>query len=141
MKKQFPFYPQYDQMDCGPTCLRMISAFYGKKLSQKEMRENSFITRLGVSLLGVSMAAEKIGFRTTGVQITYRQLQDEAPLPCIVHWNQQHFVVVYKITKKQVWVADPGAGMLKYTREEFCHCWLSTQIDGERQNSTYRKTR
>ncbi len=131
MKKQFPFYPQYDQMDCGPTCLRMISAFYGKKLSQKEMRENSFITRLGVSLLGVSMAAEKIGFRTTGVQITYRQLQDEAPLPCIVHWNQQHFVVVYKITKKQVWVADPGAGMLKYTREEFCHCWLSTQIDGE----------
>lgn len=131
MKKQFPFYPQYDQMDCGPTCLRMISAFYGKKLSQKEMRENSFITRLGVSLLGVSMAAEKIGFRTTGVQITYRQLQDEAPLPCIVHWNQQHFVVVYKITKKQVWVADPGAGMLKYTREEFCHCWLSAQIDGE----------
>ena len=131
MKKQFPFYPQYDQMDCGPTCLRMISAFYGKKLSQKEMRENSFITRLGVSLLGVSMAAEKIGFRTTGVQITYRQLQDEPPLPCIVHWNQQHFVVVYKITKKQVWVADPGAGMLKYTREEFCHCWISTQIDGE----------
>lgn len=131
MKKQFPFYPQYDQMDCGPTCLRMISAFYGKKLSQKEMRENSFITRLGVSLLGVSMAAEKIGFRTTGVQITYRQLQNEAPLPCIVHWNQQHFVVVYKMTIKQVWVADPSAGMLKYTREEFCHCWLSTQIDGE----------
>ena len=129
--KKFPHYTQYDQMDCGPTCLRMIVTFYGKRYSQKEMRENSFITRLGVSLLGISMAAENIGFRTTGVQITFQQLQKEAPLPCIVHWNQQHFVVVYRINSKHVWVADPGAGKLKYTREEFCRCWLSAKKDGE----------
>lgn len=130
MKKAFPLFRQHDQMDCGPTCLRMIAAFYGKHYSLERLREKSFISRLGVSLLGISEAAEKIGFRTMGVQITFQQLAKEAPLPCIVHWNQQHFIVVYRITEKHVWVADPGAGKVKYTKEEFCNCWISSKKDG-----------
>lgn len=128
--KSFPHFTQHDQMDCGPTCLRMIAAFYGKHYTLNEMREISFITHLGVSMLGISMAAENLGFHTIGVQISFWQLVKEARLPCIVHWNQQHFVVVYRITQKNVWIADPSAGKIKYSKEEFCHCWLSAKEDG-----------
>ncbi len=133
--KKFPHFSQYDTMDCGPTCLRMIAAYYGKLLSLEKLREKSFITREGVSMLGISEAAEKIGFRTLCVQVDFKKLE-EASLPCIVHWNQQHFVVVYKISsakaqRKLVWVADPGAGKLKYTVKEFCNCWLSSKREGE----------
>lgn len=128
--KHFPHYIQYDAMDCGPTCLRMVAAFYGKCYSLEGLREKSFITREGVSMLGISEAAEKIGFRSICVQVGYEKLQ-EAPLPCIIHWNQQHFVVVYKLNDKHVWVADPGAGKLKYTKEEFCNCWLSSRKNEE----------
>ena len=127
---RFPHFPQHDTMDCGPTCLRMVAAFYGKRYSLEGLREKSFITREGVSMLGISEAAEKIGFRSICVQVGYEKLQ-EAPLPCIIHWNQQHFVVVYKLNDKHVWVADPGAGKLKYTKEEFCNCWLSSRKNEE----------
>lgn len=128
--RSIPYYPQHDAMDCGPTCLRMVAAFYGKRYSLEGLREKSFITREGVSMLGISEAAEKIGFRSICVQVGYEKLQ-EAPLPCIIHWNQQHFVVVYKLNDKHVWVADPGAGKLKYTKEEFCNCWLSSRKNEE----------
>ena len=128
--KNFPLYTQHDVMDCGPTCLRMVAAFYGKRYSLEGLREKSSITREGVSMLGISEAAEKLGLRSICVQVGYEMLQ-EAPLPCIVHWNQQHFVVVYRMNDKHVWVADPGAGKLKYTREEFCRCWISTRKEGE----------
>lgn len=108
----------------------MVAAFYGKRYSLEGLREKSFITREGVSMLGISEAAEKIGFRSICVQVGYEKLQ-EAPLPCIIHWNQQHFVVVYKLNDKHVWVADPGAGKLKYTKEEFCNCWLSSRKNEE----------
>nr|WP_278581830.1 peptidase domain-containing ABC transporter [Bacteroides intestinalis] len=128
--KTLPHYTQHDVMDCGPTCLRMVAAFYGKHYSLEGLREKSFITREGVSMLGISEAAEKIGFRSICVQVGYEKLQ-EAPLPCIIHWNQQHFVVVYKLNDRYVWVADPGAGKLKYTKEEFCNCWLSSRKNEE----------
>ena len=128
--KSFPHYTQHDQMDCGPTCLRMIAAWYGKRYSLEGLREKSFLTREGVSMLGISEAAERIGLRSLCVQIDYKRLR-EAPLPCIVHWNQQHFVVVYRMDNKHVWVADPGAEKLKYTQEEFCRCWLSAKRNGE----------
>lgn len=128
--KTLPHYTQHDAMDCGPTCLRMVAAFYGKHYSLEGLREKSFITRKGVSMLGISEAAEKIGFRSICVQVGYEKLQ-EAPLPCIIHWNQQHFVVVYKLNDRYVWVADPGAGKLKYTKEEFCNCWLSSRKNEE----------
>jgi len=132
--KSFPTYIQHDTMDCGPTCLRMIAAFYGKKYSLEKLREKSALTREGVSLLGISEAAESVGFRTMGAVISYEKLK-EAPLPCIVHWNQQHFVVVYKIKAKKtvdyVYVADPAGGKVKYIKDEFCKCWLSSKKNGE----------
>ena len=96
--RHFPLYTQHDTMDCGPTCLRMVAAFYGKYYALCKLRELCCLSREGVSILGISLAAEKIGFRTMGVQISFEQLCKDVPLPCIVHWNQGHFVVVYKIT-------------------------------------------
>ena len=96
----FPHYLQLDAMDCGPTCLRMIAKYYGKNYSLQTLRSRSFLTREGVSMLGISDAAESIGFRTSGVRITLKQLEEDMPLPCILHWNQNHFVVCYDIRKK-----------------------------------------
>ena len=98
----FPFYKQLDAMDCGPASLQMIAKHYGRSYSIQTLRERSYITREGVSLLGTSDAAESIGFRTMGVRISYEQLIKEAPMPCIVHWRQKHFIVVYKIKKDKV---------------------------------------
>ncbi len=128
---KFPFYQQYDAMDCGPTCLRMVAHYYGRHFSAEFLREKSYITREGVSLLGVSDAAETIGMRSMGVKITFEQLKKEAPLPCIVHWDQAHFVVVYKFKKGKVYVADPAFGHLEYTEEEFKAHWLATVKAGE----------
>jgi len=116
-------------MDCGPSCLRMIAAYYGKIFSLETIREKTKITREGVSLLGISEAAENIGFRTVGARLAFEELTDVST-PCIVHWNQNHFVVVYDISKKRIRVADPSAGRICYTREEFCRCWLSTKSNG-----------
>jgi ATP-binding cassette subfamily B protein len=131
--KIFPFVKQLDQMDCGPACVAMVSRFYGKVYSLSRLRELSYITRLGVSLLGISDAAEAIGMRTTGVRISYKQLAKEAKLPLIAHWMQRHFVIVYKIHKDKVYVADPGHGLVKYTKEEFLSGWQSTRREGETQ--------
>ncbi len=126
----FPHYKQPDAMDCGPTCLRMVAAFYGKRYSLATLRDRSYITREGVSLLGISQAAESIGFRTLGVKLTFEQLTREARLPAIVHWNQDHFVVLFKVTGKKgrekLHVADPAGGIARFTREEFMRCWAST---------------
>ncbi len=127
----FPSFKQLDSMDCGPTCLRMIAKYYGKSYSLQGLREKSFITRKGVSLLGISEAAENIGFKSVGVKISYEQLTEEAILPCIVHWKQRHFIVVYKIKKGHMLVADPAHGLIKYTEEEFLKGWLSTKSDDE----------
>ena len=131
----FPFFSQPDVMDCGPACLRMIATHYGSHYSLEQLRNRCFISREGVSLLGISKAAEEIGFRTVGGKFTFAQLAEKAPLPCIVHWQQSHFVVVYRIRKCRkgfrVYVADPGKGLLKYSEQEFCDNWLSTLSKGE----------
>lgn len=130
---RFPFFKQLDAMDCGPSCLRMIAKFYGKNYSLQTLRERSYITREGVSLLGTSDAAESIGFRTMGVRLSFDKLRDEAPMPAIVHWKQRHFVVVYKIKRNRIYCADPAIGLISYTTEEFIQGWASTQKDGEKQ--------
>ena len=127
---KFPFFKQYDAMDCGPSCLRMIAAFYGRTYSLQKLRELSHISREGVSLLGLSDAAEIIGFRTIGARITIEQLM-EAPKPCVVHWDQDHFVVVYKYRKGKVYVADPAFGLVEYSEAEFKKHWLATLRQGE----------
>ena len=139
---RFPHYTQLDAMDCGPTSLRIVAQFYGRHYSLQNLRERCHITREGVSLLGISDAAESIGFRTTGVKITWHQLRDEANLPCIVHWNQQHFVVVYRIARKRgkwwVYVSDPASGLLKYTEEQFLKAWIQSRELPNRTESTAR---
>lgn len=135
MKKPFPHYLQMDAMDCGPTCLRMIAKHYGKNYSLQTLRDHSFITREGVSMLGISDAAESIGFRTSGVRISLKQLTEEVPLPCILHWNQNHFVVCYDIKKKKdglrFYIADPATQLVTYGEKEIRKCWLTTKVDGE----------
>ena len=128
---KFPFYQQFDAMDCGPSCLRMVAKYYGKHFTTESLREKSYITREGVSLLGISDAAESIGMRSMGVKITFEQLKKEAPLPCVAHWGQEHFVVVYKIQKGKVYVADPAFGRLEYSEKEFKEKWISTVSGGE----------
>lgn len=128
---KFVKYIQHDSMDCGPTCLKMVAKFYGKNYSLQNLRDRCHITREGVSLLGISDAAESIGFRTTGVKVTWTQMVEEMPMPCIVHWNQRHFVVVYDVVKKhgvyKVMVADPASGLLEYTEEDFRGLWLESE--------------
>ena len=136
MKTSFTSYIQLDAMDCGPTCLRMIAKHYGKRYSLQTLRDKSYITRAGVSMLGISDAAEYIGFRTSGVMISLEQLTKEAPLPCIVHWKQNHFVVVYNIKKDKkagyrIYVADPALGLITYDEADFKKCWLSTKKESE----------
>lgn len=101
MNFKFPHFRQLDVMDCGPSCLRMIAKHYGRSYTLQTLREKSFLTREGVSMLGISEAAESIGFRTQGVKISFEQLVEDVPLPCILHWNQNHFVVCYKIKKEK----------------------------------------
>lgn len=123
MKTNFPFYKQPDAKDCGPTCLRIVAKHYGKLISLAEIRAMAETTRAGSNLLKLSDAAEAIGFKTIGVKIDFGQLQ-EVPLPCIVHWNKNHFVVVYKIKKGIVHISDPSYGLITYTVTDFLGRWI-----------------
>ena len=125
----FPFVKQPDAMDCGPACLKMVAGFYKMNFSLESLRKKCYITREGVSFLGLSEAADSLGFRTLGVKIPFDVLNDNVPLPCIVHWRQKHFIVVYKIKDEQVWAADPAVGLIKYSRDEFVRNWASTVIE------------
>ncbi|MFT6707258.1 MAG: ATP-binding cassette subfamily B protein [Flavobacteriales bacterium] len=120
-----------DAMDCGATCLRMIAKHYGRIYSQKYVREISHVDREGVSLMGISDAAEHIGMHSLGVKVSYDRITEDIPLPCIAHWRQNHFIVVRKINKTHVWVADPAAGLFKITKKEFLNGWASDKVDDE----------
>ena len=128
---RFPYYHQLDAVDCGPTCFRMIAKYYGRSYLIQYLRKHAYITHEGVSMLGISDAAELIGFRTMGVRITLKQLDKETLLPCILHWNQRHFVVCYKIDKGKYYVADPANKKLVYNKHEFGYCWFSTSVEGK----------
>jgi ATP-binding cassette subfamily B protein len=127
----FPFVKQPDAMDCGPSCLKMVAGFYKKSFSLETLRKKCFITKEGVSFLGLSEAADSLGFRTLGVKIPFSRLVESVPLPCIVHWRQKHFIVVYKIKKNRVYVADPALGLTDFSREEFIRNWSGTVVDGQ----------
>ncbi|GAB5465645.1 MAG: peptidase domain-containing ABC transporter [Candidatus Kapaibacteriales bacterium] len=110
----------------------MISKHYGKNYTLQFFRERCFISREGVSLLGTSEGAESVGFRTAGYRLTYEDLIEKSSFPCIAHWEGNHFVVIYKITKKFIWIADPGRGKIKYTKKDFLDAWASGMDDGEK---------
>lgn len=126
--KKFPHYKQTESKDCGPTCIKIVARHFGKTIHVQTLRDLSETTREGSSLLGLSEAAEKIGFHTIGVKLNFKKLE-EAPLPCIVHWNKEHFVVVYKIKKDEIYLSDPAHGLLKYTKEKFLQHWIGHNTD------------
>lgn len=130
MLKKFPHYKQLDSMDCGPTCLRMIAKYYGKHYTLPYLREKCYIDKEGVSLKGICEAAEVIGLRTLAVKIPYAAPKEkasflQAKLPAILHWNQQHFVVAYKLSSKYVWIADPSSTKVKLSVEDFKKYWMN----------------
>ena len=132
---KFPFFQQPDAMDCGPTCLRMVAKYYGKHFNMNMLRDLAYQTREGVSLLTLSDAAEKVGFRTIGARLTTGQL-GEVRLPVILHWNQNHYVVLYKISGKgkkerEYHIADPADGLMTFKAAEFNRFWASTVSGGE----------
>ncbi|TFH94107.1 peptidase domain-containing ABC transporter [Porphyromonas levii] len=138
MIARFQYIRQQDSMDCGPACLAMVVKHYGRNPDIEQIREDCALGKEGVSLLGISKAAEKRGLHSLGGRITFETLTNESTLPCIAHWNQSHFVVVYSIKKLRkgkgnyrVYIADPGKGLLTYTKEEFCEHWVSTKNNGE----------
>ena len=127
----YPSYLQRDSRDCGPTCVRMVAKYHGKSYSLNYLKKISNLTRSGTSLLNISDTAEKIGFKTCGMKLTIEQL-NEISLPCIVSWNKNHFIVVYKILNNQVICGDPLQGILKYNIADFLNCWYS--IDDNLKN-------
>ncbi len=141
--KSFPHYRQTESKDCGPTCIKIVAKHFGKTIHVQTLRSLSETTREGSSLLGLSEAAEKIGFHTIGVKVNFEKLL-EAPLPCIVHWNKNHFAVLYKIKapsafgispkgrrKKEetIYISDPAHGLLTYTKEKFIQHWMGNNAD------------
>lgn len=122
MRKKFPFFKQLDQSDCGPTCLRMVAAYYGRNYPLEYLRDHCYITRNGVSVAGIGEAAEAIGLRTMAVQVPFEKLK-EAPMPCIAFWRQRHFIVITKIKKGLIHIADPAYGQVEYTKREFLGGW------------------
>ena len=130
--KKFPNYIQADAKDCGPTCLKIIAKHYGKTLNIQDLRDFSETTREGSNLLFLSDAAEKIGFRTLGVKLNIKSLE-EAPLPCVLHWNKEHYVVLYDIKKRKYLISDPGFGLIEYSEKDFIKFWIGNNADDSTQ--------
>ena len=137
--KIYPFFRQLDSMDCGLSCLRMVAAYYGRRFQLADLRDMCYANRNGVTMLGISDAAEAIGFRCVGIKTAFERLRRHVILPCIIHWRQDHFAVVYKIKVKgegnklrgYVLVADPAYGLVKYSVAEFLDGWLADREKGE----------
>jgi ATP-binding cassette, subfamily B, bacterial len=131
MARSFPFYKQHDAMDCGATCLRMVARHHGRFYSLEHLRELTFIGKDGVALIDIADAAEKIGMSTLAAKISWERLKEGLPLPMIVHWRQEHYIVVYEVGNNHVRVADPASGKHKLTKDEFLNSWGSDIVDGE----------
>lgn len=136
MKRKFPSYIQHESMDCGPACLSMITAFYGIKWPLQSIKDKCHISRQGISLLNLSSVAQSIGFNTEGVRLSFSELYNSTSLPCIAHWDQHHFVVLYKIKKGRkgeycVYISDPAVGLIKYSMDEFMQHWSYSNVEHE----------
>ena len=129
-EKKFPIYQQYDAMDCGPTCLRMIASFYGKDYPLAYLREKCYADREGTSLLCLRDAAKAMGMNAKCALISLTDLSLNVPLPCIVHWDHEHFVVVYKISDDVIFVADPASGKRRFTKKDFLSHWAINEHQG-----------
>ncbi|MEE9406809.1 MAG: peptidase domain-containing ABC transporter [Polaribacter sp.] len=126
--QKFPTYRQTESKDCGPTCIKIIAKYYGKLINTQQLRSLSETTREGSSLLGLSDAVESVGFKSLGVKLSFKKLL-EAPLPCVVHWNKSHYIVLYKIKKNTVYISDPAFGLITFTEKEFIKNWIGNNAD------------
>lgn len=120
---EFPGHRQLDQMDCGPTCLKIITEYFGKDFHLDYLRDISFLQKGGASLAGLSQALTSLGIESIGIKADLNELVKEVPLPAIAHWEGNHFLVVYKANRKYIFVSDPALGLLKYTHDEFAERW------------------
>lgn len=128
MKRKVPVYKQADAMDCGPTCLKMIAAFYGRQYPLQQLRQLCKITRQGVTMAGIKEAAETIGFKSLSAELPLPQLIDKAPLPCLLHWERNHFVVLADINGTYALIADPSVGKtVRYSIDELSARWATDQ--------------
>ncbi len=130
MRFRFPLILQADSSDCGVASLAMISRYYGMNIDYDALREQCQVSRIGISMYTINVEAQKLGFETNAVQLSFESLRTEAQLPCIAFWNQEHFVVVYRINKRKVFVADPGKGLLSYSHSEFQKNWCCEDDEG-----------
>ena len=122
---------QHDSMQCGIACLQMICNYYGKEYSLDSLSKICFATTEGVSMLGISETATSLGFHVVNVKCTVKTLT-EVSLPSILHWNQNHFVVLYRVkNENKFYIADPGKGLVTYSLEEFKKHWISTNSNGQ----------
>lgn len=134
--KKTPFVAQHDTMDCGPACLAMISAYYGKCHSLQFLRDNTYLTRDGVSLVGLTEAANSIGFDSAGLKVTVEELDNKEIYPSILYWNACHFVVLYSIShsllngRKMYHIADPSVGLIHVAEEDLRGSWLADDGKG-----------
>ncbi|MCG8331761.1 MAG: peptidase domain-containing ABC transporter [Chitinophagales bacterium] len=126
--RKFPHYQQAEVKDCGPTCIKIIAKYYGELINTQQLRQLSETTRQGSNLLKLSEAVEKIGFRSLALKVSTEHLR-KAPLPCIVHWDQNHYVVVYKIKRNKFFISDPAHGLLTYSKEQFIEHWIGRHAD------------
>ena len=130
IKNTFPFIQQLDVMDCGPTCIQMVSQYFGRKPKIESVRELCGKSQQGVSLFGINKACEKLGFRTLPAKVDFDLLCNKAKLPCIIHWNEEHYVVVYNIKKKTICIADPGQGKIEISHDVFKRYWANSDNRG-----------
>lgn len=129
--KKMPLCLQKDSMQCGIACLQMVCKYFGREYSMDSLSKLCFATTEGVSMLGINEAANILGLHTTCVRAA-TSIFSKAPLPCVLHWNQNHFVVLYKVKNgKEFCIADPGKGLVTYSLEEFKKHWISTRSNDE----------
>ena len=126
----FPHYKQIDSKDCGPSCLKIVAKHYKKTTTLQQLRDLSETTREGSSMRGLSEAAEGLGFKSLGIKVDLQRLL-EVPRPCVLHWDKNHFVVLYKIKRNVFYVSDPAQRLLKYTKDEFLKHWIGNNADDE----------
>lgn len=127
---EFPIILQDRAAQCGPVCLQMVTGHYGRTVELEELERLTGMTDQGTSLLGVNDAAESLGFKTLAAKIPFDKFVEEAPLPAMVHWKNNHFTVVYQLDFDSVWVADPAQGKVVYAAEEFLDGWIKHDTTG-----------
>jgi ATP-binding cassette subfamily B protein len=123
-RRRYPYYEQLDASDCGPSCLKMVAKFHGRNIPISQIRKIAYLNRQGTSLLSLSHAAESLGFKTIGVKIDLDVLKKEVPLPAILFWNSNHYVVLYRIKRNRYLIGDPGRNLLTITEEELKKSWF-----------------